>query len=236
MNQDQLSRRVITIDFAKVVKFIKIKKYIYIMKSILLLFTLIYLSGFSQLQWDYLGGFPVEMDSQIDACIYLDFEQNGSNEVKIVHGINGGCYFTTDTDIPIYAPTHNINSKTEFWSDCDISDTSCWVSDTAYIRKNGEQLSVGSHVLPFKYGDKFGYFVLKLDAGSDTLKIRGYVFQIDPKDFECYQLPSTAGIKELNLNSGKFKDYNMIGQEVNEYHSGLTIRVFESGHSTKVYK
>lgn len=207
------------------------------MKKLFALSILCFLSTFvsSQTQWDYLGGYPIEMNSAIDACVYFDFESNGSNEIKIVHGINAGCYITTNTDIPVYMPTHVVQGV-NFWSDCNIQDTSKWHSDTAYIHKNGIQLDYGSHVLPFKYENKFGYFVLKLDPASDTLKVRGYVFQINPENFECYELSPTLGIEELDLKSGKFEDYNLIGQKVDEYHSGLTIRVFESGYSIKIYK
>lgn len=145
----------------------------------------------SQTQWDYLGGLPIEMNSTLASCMYFDFEQNGSNEVKIVHGIDVGCYFTSCTNVQAYTPTHaKTEDKAPFWSDC-TADLSGWTSDTAYISKNESRLDNGSHVLPFKYGNKYGFFVLKLDAGSEILKVRGYVFLINPKNFNCYVIPES---------------------------------------------
>lgn len=204
------------------------------MNKLFSLSILCFLSTFSisQTQWDYLGGLPVNMKSEVDACLLLDFEQNGSNEIKIVHGENAGCYFTSNTDIHIYAPTDDKG----FWSDCNNSNLTGWTSDTAWIQKNGVRLSEGSHVLPFLYEDKYGFLVLKLTSGSDTLKVRGYMFLIDPNEFECYNLAQQLGLTEDNLISEEFEDYNLLGQKVDEYHSGLTIRLYQSGYTIKIYK
>jgi hypothetical protein len=207
------------------------------MKKILFLFAVVTaLTSNSQIQWDYLGGLPINMHSTVDACMFFDFEQNGSNEVKIVHGDDAGCYMTSCTGIPIYAPTHNINGV-DLWSDCDHNNFFNWPSDTAWILKGNTRLTSGSHVLPFKYDGKVGYFVLKITSGSDTLKVRGYKFQIPTRDFECYDLvPPRTLIRTLENNSLLYKDYNILGFEVDEYYTGFTFRVYEDGTRETIYK
>lgn len=196
--------------------------------------------GFSQTQYDYLpgGGMPVVMNSTVEACFFFNFDGDptGTNEIKIVHGLNAGCYLASATGTPIYAPTHNVNGV-DLWSDCEGSFSRRWNSDTAWIQKNGTAIMPGSHVLPFTYGNKFGFFVLKLSAGSDTLIVRGYQFNILPEDFKCYNLEATARIEEhINKFTGTFTDFNLMGQLVDEYHTGLTIRVYEDGSTQKIYR
>lgn len=197
-------------------------------------------ASFSQTQFDYLpdGGMPIVMNSAVEACFFFNFDGDptGTNELKIVHGLNAGCYLASATGIPIYAPTQNVNGV-KFWSDCEGSFSRRWNSDTAWIQKNGTALTPGSHVLPFTYDNKFGFFVLKLSAGSDTLIVRGHQFNILPEYFECYNLESTAGIEEhTNKFTGRFTDFNLMGQLVDEYYTGLTIRVFENGSTKKIYR
>ena len=131
-----------------------------------LLFILLFpLLGTSQTQFDYLpgGGMPIVMSSSVEACFFFNFDGDptGTNELKIVHGLNAGCYLASTTRTPINAPTHILEMNgTEFWSDCDGSFNRRWNSDTAWIKRNGVSLSPGSHVLPFTSGNNFGYFSL----------------------------------------------------------------------------
>lgn len=194
----------------------------------------------AQTQYDYLpgGGMPIVMNSAVEACFFFNFDGDptGINELKIVHGLNAGCYLASATGIPIYAPTNNVNGV-DLWTDCTDNEFSSWDSDTAWISIDTNRLINGSHVLPFMYNNEVGFFVLKIDPGSDTLIVRGYVFGIDPKDFACYNLESTAGIEEhTNKFTGTFTDFNLMGQLVDEYYTGLTIRVFENGSTRKIYR
>ena len=193
----------------------------------------------SQTQFDYIGGITIVMNSTVDACFFFNFDGDptGTNELKIVHGLNAGCYLASATGTPIYAPTHNVNGV-DLWSDCDHNTFFNWPSDTALIMKGSTRLTQGSHVLPFKYNDKIGYFVLKLTTGSDTLKVRGYKFNIAPRDFECYQLiPPINPVRNTNqIDPRSFNDFNNLGQPIDEYYTGLVIRVYEDGRIERTYR
>lgn len=213
-----------------------------IFKSILLIAALSVcsLATTAQTQYDYLpnGGMPIVMNSTVESCFFFNFDgdPNGTNELKIVHGLNTGCYMASATGTPINAHTHNVNGI-DLWTDCTDNNFSYWDSDTAWISIGSTRLISGSHVLPFMYGNEVGFFVLKIYPNSDTLIFRGYQFGIDPKDFECYNLEATAGIELPAAKfTGIFTDFNLMGQLVDEYHTGLTIRVFENGRTKKIYR
>lgn len=210
------------------------------MKKLLTVLTLALTAfgSYSQLQWDYLGGIPIEMNSPIASCFYFNFDSDllGSNEIKIVHGKNSGCYITSTTSTPVYMPTNRV-SGVDMWSDCNNNNFFNWNSDTAYISKGNARLAKGNHVLPFKYNEKIGYFVIKITEGSDTLKVRGYKFNINPRDFECYKLiEPRSSVRNVSSQTMLFKEFNHMGQPVDEFYSGLVIRVYEDGTREQVIK
>lgn len=194
----------------------------------------------AQTQYDYLpgGGMPIVMNSVVESCFFFNFDGDptGTNEIKIVHGLNAGCYLASATGIPIYAPTNNVNGV-DLWSDCNHNNFFNWYSDTAWISKGSTRLSSGSHVLPFMYDGKIGYFVLKLTTGSDTLRVRGNKFSITKRDFECYQLiPPVNPIRNQDEAPKKYEDLNNLGQPVDEFYSGLVFRKYEDGSTKKIYR
>lgn len=207
------------------------------MKKLLTVLTLALtvFSSYSQLQWDYLGGIPIEMNSPIASCFYFNFDSDllGSNEIKIVHGENSGCYMTSTSNIPVYMPANRVNGV-DMWSDCNDGNFFNWNSDTAYISKGNVRLAKGNHVLPFKYNEKIGYFVIKITEGSDSLKVRGYLFNIQMRNFECYELiPETKRTVGNELN---FIEYNNLGLPAKETDTGLVFRRYENGEVKQIYK
>jgi hypothetical protein len=59
--------------------------------------------------------------------------------------------------------------------------------------------------------------------------VRGYQFNIPPENFECYELTS-------QIMRSEFKEYDYMGIPINEYHTGLTFRIYSDGRKEQLYK
>lgn len=203
------------------------------MKNFITVLTLFLTALFSnaQTQFDYLGAMPV--NANITGCFFMDlntFNTNtGENDVKLAHG-NGSIYFASIYSDSAFMPSNNDG----FWLDC--SGEMSFNSERAYIIKDGITLTKGSHVLPFTHSNKIHYLVIEV-ISNELILIRGWVFNIDPDEFECYELTDLElGLQEHSIYSQKYTDYNEIGQPINEYYSGFVIRVYSNGQIIKTYK
>lgn len=160
------------------------------MKKIILLtsFLCSFLSN-AQLQFDYLGGMPV--NSNVNGCFYIDLNTDntntGENDVKFVHG-NGEIYFegiyADSARMPATSP-RAINGKF-MWQDCSETN-SVYNKSRVYVISDVQSLSQGSHVLYFTYRSMYNYIVLRVDGSM--IHIRGWRFNLQPEIFECFELP-----------------------------------------------
>lgn len=205
------------------------------MKKFITVLTLFLTTLFSngQTQFDYLGGMPV--NANITGCFYIDLNTGntglGLNDVKLVHG-NGEIYFDALYADSILTPSVLVIDSIPFWEDC--FDFNYYQYQRVWIVKGSDNIGLGNHVLPFEYSGLRHYLVVNLIT-PDSLVIRGWAFNLDKDDFTCFDL-NTLSVKDYSLNSQEYKEYNELGQVINEYYSGFVIRVYSNGETIKTYK
>lgn len=160
------------------------------MKKIILISMLLcsFLST-AQLQFDYLGGMPV--NANVDGCFYIDLNTDntntGENDVKFVHG-NGEIYFegiyADSARMPATSP-RAVNGKF-MWADCHETEN-VYNRSRVYIISDVYHLPIGSHVLYFRYRGMYNFIVVRVDD-SENISIRGWRFNMQPDIFECFEL------------------------------------------------
>lgn len=205
------------------------------MKRLTMVLTLILTAFISncQTQFDYIGGIPIDANST--GCFYIDLNTGntglGDNDVKIVHG-GGEIYFDALYSDSVLIPSVLVIDSVPFWEDC--FDFNYFQYERAWIVKGLDNIGLGNHVLPFEHSGLRHYLVVNL-VSPDSLIIRGWVFNMYKDDFMCFDL-NTLSVKEYSLNSQEYKDYDNLGRLVNEYYSGLIIRMYSDGSSIKTIK
>lgn len=197
-----------------------------------------YTEARAQTQFDYFGGIGISANST--GCLYIDVDTYisplGINDVVLVHG-NGEIYFDDVIGDSMRAPARSMkytNNK-KLWADCNVS-TNNFSEERVYILRDLQNVTPGSHVLPFKYKDFYNYLVLRVT--TDSVIVRGWVFHIVPEDWECYDLEAQRSIEQPIKKDEEFtfKDYDNMGFEVDEYYRGLIIRRYSNGKSEHIYR
>ncbi len=143
----------------------------------------------AQTQFDYMGG--IEVWANMTGCFYIDLNtgntNTGENDIKFVHG-NGEIYFDAvagdSLRLPTLVPPALVGRK--LWADCNVYQNN-FNLNRVYILSANRNLSIGSHVLPFKYNDLYNYIVINVEDNMH-ISIRGWVFNIPQELYECYIL------------------------------------------------
>lgn len=153
-----------------------------------------YTEAKAQTQFDYLGGLGIS--ANVTGCFYIDLNTYGTNtgvnDVVITYG-NGEIYFDDVVGDSMKAPGITTFLRKNFWQDCNIS-TNAFNLGHVYIKTSSQSLSIGSHVLPFKYNNLYNYLVLRVT--TDSVYVRGWVFNIAPENWECYNLEAQKQIQQ----------------------------------------
>lgn len=204
------------------------------MKTIitLLLATTLAITASAQTQFDYLGGLPIY--SNVEGCFFIDLNTDssgvGENDLKIVHTDSTIYFESVDSELA-YMPSYESESKKDLWSDCSTGQS--YNSNRAYIINKTETIGLGTHILPFTHSGYHHYIVINVVSITE-IRIRGWVFNITSDNFDC------TGVLSIDENkateSMNFTDYNTIGQRVDEYFTGVIIRVYDNGTSKRIIK
>lgn len=155
-----------------------------------------YTEAKAQTQFDYLGGLGIS--SNVTGCFYIDLNTNntnlGINDVVLVHG-SGEIYFDDVIGDSMRAPFKSMKytSSKRIWADCDEA-TNNFTEGRIYIIRDLQSVTPGSHVLPFKYNDLYNYLVLRVT--TDSVYVRGWVFNITHENWECYNLEAQKQIQQ----------------------------------------
>ena len=182
----------------------------------------------------------VMFDGQMDT-LELDFDQDGTKDMRISSWSNhqGGIQTVTEVLMLDAVGFGGIQVQGSYIADCPATGFQ-YQSIVGYIYTSESSNPYANQYvkMPFRFQGSAGthYGLLYVRYQGTTITVEGYAWNPTPNGpCDCN---STIWLSlneyEMDYMKGDFEYYNLLGQRV-EGPSGLTLKVYESGYSEKVY-
>lgn len=182
----------------------------------------------------------VMFDGQMDT-LELDFDQDGTKDMRISSWSNhqGGIQTVTEVLMLDAVGFGGLQVQGSYIADCPVTGFQ-YQSIVGYIyTSESSNPYAGQYVkMPFRFQGAAGthYGLLYVRYVGTTITVEGYAWNPTPNGpCDCNSTIWLSLNKyEMDYMKGEFNYYNLLGQQV-ESPSGLTLKVYESGFSEKVY-
>ena len=180
--------------------------------------------------------FNGEMDT-----LELDFDQDGTKDMRISSWSNhtGGIQTVTEVLMLHAVGFGGLQVQGSYIADCPATGFQ-YQSIVGYIYTSGASNPYANQYvkMPFKFQGNAGTHnaILYVRYQGTTITVEGYAWNPTPNGPCDCNSTIWLSLNEYKMNNmkGDFEYYNLLGQRV-EGPSGLTLKVYESGYSEKVY-